>query len=383
MVTAFRTAAQGRRLRIRTAPCCPVARAASAMTLAIAALVAATTACSPESAGGSPAADKSEAAGHDTGRASMARPAVDTSPARIARLVAVLPSANNTEAEAASDSLAAIGPTATAALIPVLEGNDIVARYFAVRAMVEYGPRAASAVPALTAIVERRIYDDRTQDLAVQALGNIGPDAAPAAPAIAALLAAPIHYSDPRYVFTALGRIGPGAASVLPTLVAHLGNAGVPTAVARVGGVGAVGRLEAALVDSAGQVVDVEAWLAEIAVALASLGDEGHAALNRALQAGRPATRAAVIAGYQSLGTSGVPRLAEVLDDGRPCAAEDFTGEPIACSVHAARALERLGTAARPALPALERTMRKSEDAETQDAVRRAMAAVRRDSGTP
>lgn len=349
------------------------------MTFTIAALVGATIACSAERGGGSPAADES----NDTGRVSAERPVVDTSPARIARLVAALPSANNTEAEAASDSLAAIGAAATAALLPVLEGNDIAVRYFAVRAMLEYGPRAAPAVPALTAIVERRVYDDRTQDLAIQALGNIGPAAAPAAPAIAALLAAPIHYSDPRYVFTALGQIGPGAAPVLPTLVAHLGNAGVPSAVARVGGVGAIGRLEAALVDSAGQVVNAEAWLGEIAVALASLGAEGQAALDRALQTGRPATRAAAVAGYESLGAAGVPRLVTVLDDERPCAADYFTAEPTACSVHAARALERLGPAARHALPALERTMRESEDAKTQDAVRRAMAAVRRDPVTP
>ena len=340
-----------------------------------AAVTAGALACSPEAADGRAAT----ASPDDTVRGMAARPPVDTSPQRIARLVASLPSANNTEAEAASASLAAIGPAATAALIPVLAGNDLVSRYHAVLAIVEYGPRAARAVPALTAIVGHRRYDDRTQDLAVRALGNIGPAAAPAASAIAALLDAPMHYSDPGDVFAALGQIGPDAAPVLPTLVAHLAMTGAPTAVGRVGGVAAVGPLETTLVESAGQVADVAAWLEEVAVALASIGAEGQAALDRAFRSDRPATRAAVVAGYQSLGITGVPRLVAVLDDRRPCAADYFTGEPTACSVHAARALEAIGSPARSALPALERTMRESTDAQTQNAIRHAMAALRRE----
>ena len=116
---------------------CPV----SAMCVALLASLAGAIACSPVAADGStrdgdPAVDQA--------RIGAVGIVIDTSARRIARLVQALGSANNREAEAAADSLAAIGPAATAALIPVIQGNDRQARYLAVKAMADEASIAVS-----------------------------------------------------------------------------------------------------------------------------------------------------------------------------------------------------------------------------------------------
>lgn len=338
-------------------------------------LVVVATACSPDTADGR----GTTASPGDTGHATVVRSPVDVSPERVARLVAALPSADNTEAEAASDSLAMIGPAATAALIPVIEGNDLVARYFAVHAMVDYGPGAQAAVPALTRLVAPGRPNDRTHYDAIRALRSIGPAAAPAAPALVALLDVPINAPDSDTVLAALASIGPGARPALPALLPHLPKRGAPAAVARIGGPEALAALERALFTPSWHW-GVKGHLGAVAAALASMGHSGLAVVDRARVADSAKVRAAAIAGYRSLEAEGVSGLVAMLGDARACRFEDFTTEPIPCRSDAARALGEIGPPARSSLPALERAIREADDARTQNAVRRAMADVRGDA---
>ena len=349
---------------------CPV----SAMCVALLASLAGAIACSPVAADGStrdgdPAVDQA--------RIGAVGIVIDTSARRIARLVQALGSANNREAEAAADSLAAIGPAATAALIPVIQGNDRQARYLAVKAMADYGPRASAAVPALTVVVEQREYDDQTVDGAIRALGRIGPAAGAAAPVLARLLDEQIEFPRHEGVYEALSAMGPAAAAALPAVLRNLASRGAPMAAARIGGPEALTALERALLTPGWRGTNVGP--ADIAIAVAAMGDVGLQALERARVADAPSVRSAAIAGYRSSGTAGVSGLVAMLAEPRPCRSEAFSNEPIACAAEAARALAELGPPARAALPALERLLGESPDRRTQNAAREAIASLKKD----
>jgi HEAT repeat protein len=90
----------------------------------------------------------------------------------------------------AAEALASIGPASVPHLIKLLEGNSAIARVGAVSALMQLGPKARDAVPALIeALMDLKDshYQDR-RDFAASTLGLIGSEAKGAIPALAAIV---------------------------------------------------------------------------------------------------------------------------------------------------------------------------------------------------
>ncbi len=118
-------------------------------------------------------------------------------------------------------ALAGIGEDpehAVPALIPMLD--DKVAASSAAKALAVFGPRAASAVDALT----RAVKEGRGGAEPVKALGKLGVAAKPAVPHIVALLGKPPKYMQ-HAALAALADLGPVAAECVPQLTAVVSDA--------------------------------------------------------------------------------------------------------------------------------------------------------------
>jgi HEAT repeat protein len=123
--------------------------------------------------------------------------------------------------EGATKALAQIGSAAVPALITALGDKECAVRQGAANALGQLGPAAAETVPALiTALGDP---DAESREKAAWVLKQIGPAAAKAVPALITALGD--DDKDVRwYAGTALGRTGPAAAEAVPALITALGK---------------------------------------------------------------------------------------------------------------------------------------------------------------
>lgn len=136
-----------------------------------------------------------------------------------------------------AESIGRIEPTAPAAgeavafLEQILWSDDVLARLFAERVLVVFGPAAAPAVPALVMLARRgSIRASPELSSVATALGRIAPGTPGAGPALDALLTlVRAHPEVPgiETVIDALARFGGGASAALPRL-RELAKSGAP-----------------------------------------------------------------------------------------------------------------------------------------------------------
>jgi HEAT repeat protein len=125
----------------------------------------------------------------------------------------------STLAIAFADRLNESGRPAAAALGTVVAGQDTALAQFATRALGNFGPAAADAVPALTARVKNRSQSyDMLAVSSLTVIGRIGSQAADCVPVLIDV----VRSGQSLYVdgaIRALGRIGPRAHDAVPDLV--------------------------------------------------------------------------------------------------------------------------------------------------------------------
>ncbi len=122
----------------------------------------------------------------------------------------------------ATTSLSLFGDSGLPFVCDALLHEDESVRLIAVTSLGEFGPKAETAVPRLTDLIESE-PNSLTRSLAVVTLGKIGPGAATAVPALLRMSEGSDYHAR-SWVLEALGRIGPKAHSAIPTLTAALGD---------------------------------------------------------------------------------------------------------------------------------------------------------------
>ena len=212
--------------------------------------------------------------------------------------------------------LAYCGQPALPVLRNLLADEAWVVRISAIDALAQMGPQAASAVPALAALTQAADKDERYASF--RALGAIG---VPAVPALVEALERPAADANVRYqAVVALSRIGPGAARAVPALLRSMSN-------------------------SCGEV----RWYSVLALGqIGKAAEPAIPALIDALNIDYPnADMRSVLCG--TLGRIGCARP-EVITSLR----QSLQDVDAAVRCQAAKALGRIGPAAREAIPALE-----------------------------
>jgi HEAT repeat protein len=134
---------------------------------------------------------------------------------------------DETASAQASEALAKIGPRSVPFLIKVLEGKKATARVGAVSALMQMGPKAKDAVPALIeALKELKDSHSRDRrDFVASTLGVIGSEAKAAVPALAAILLDKRESPTLRNAcLYALANIGSAAREALPAIREELKN---------------------------------------------------------------------------------------------------------------------------------------------------------------
>ncbi len=124
---------------------------------------------------------------------------------------------SSAESSEVVEDLARLGPPAIPVLIRAITDNDEDdgVRMHAASALVEMGPQAAEATPALIQALKQR--NERVAEWAVLILGEIGPAAKDAVPALIDALKGG-DWDMRCYAAEALGRIGPAAKAAVPAL---------------------------------------------------------------------------------------------------------------------------------------------------------------------
>jgi HEAT repeat protein len=255
--------------------------------------------------------------------------------------------------ETAATTLGAVGagrPDAVAALAAALRDESAKVRHAAAEALARFGPAAAAAVPALTGALNDRQAE--VCSAAVRALGQIGAAAAGTVPAVLALQEH--EYASVRYqAVMALPRLGePGVAEVVRRLREPGRHAYL---------IGALSRC--AWVDPA-IVREVAAILCdrshpERAAAAAALGDfrpaaePTVAALVEALVEDDDALREAAAKALVILTINAKDAVIPLAGAAVPALARAVRNGTYRTRVDSCRALEKLGAAAAPAVPAL------------------------------
>jgi len=303
---------------------------------------------------------------------------------------------------AAAQALGAIGPAAAPAVSALVtrlaDDPDANVRSWSASALGRIGPAAASALPALQkALGEARLAIEAARALAAVA----GPGVA--VPPLLALAEKNERYSG-LTALAALGDLGPRAAAAAPSLVARLTASPAPSAetlpwaitLARIDGSPvAVAHLESALASPelrlsaaealvrAGQAGPATLEVLRVARSSRRARERGRAAalLAQALPSD-PEARGALLATLAEVDSQAVGEAVRVLAQG-PVPAEAAPAlTALLASVEtwerrgAAQALGRLGTAGRPALPALRRLLF-ADDAEARAMALVAIEAVR------
>jgi HEAT repeat protein len=253
--------------------------------------------------------------------------------------------------ERAAEALGHIGPGAAAAVPALTEATRdeaLAVAGTAVHALACIGPAARAAVPRLLELLADRRADDALRFSAAEALPEIAGDD----PAVVSALVAALGDGDVQgAVLESLGRIGPAAKGAVPKLIALYEGAGSHWHLRR-------------------DVIEV----------LGKIGPAAKAAmplLERALRAREVRVRYAAAVALGLMGPSGraaVPVLVEALQDSADAWWWEMEGED------ALRALECLGRAAGPALPALEEALAAEDDDERRRLYRRTIARIRRDA---
>jgi HEAT repeat protein len=199
-------------------------------------------------------------------------------PARAAgaALVAALRDPHPTVRKVAVQSISKLAPDVPGAVPALVE---LFPEEEAVRAVAEFGPAGADAVPELIALLDHP--DPAVRRNACRTLGRIGEAAKSAVPALTARL------SDPEppvreYAAKALGWIGPPAASAIPALVKQLAD---PEPAARVGAVQALGDLGPA---AKGDLAKVQALKADPDKTVQAAAERAERLIDPRLSKGTP-----------------------------------------------------------------------------------------------
>jgi HEAT repeat protein len=338
----------------------------------------------------------------------------------------------------AASSLAAIGAAAVPALSASLEGETEEERVSAARGLERMGAAAAPAVPALVHALKDSKY--RVREQAASALGAIGPAAGAAIPSLLSALKDPAFgqrepregeivwvfngpaecYDARREAALALGRIAAGAPEVVVVLAETLEDPNWCVALAAVRALETMGPAAGAVAPRLAVLIDRWLWDAtlgdrragharEVIEALVAVGSdrpEVLGALRKAL-AGKDEVSIAAAEALSRLGNPSseqasaliaalaspveeaswpvmpvddhdlVRALAKIGPEAVPPLVRALASEQPRLRRGAARALVEMGSAAREALPALQRLIADS-DAETRWAALSALA-----TGTP
>jgi HEAT repeat protein len=214
------------------------------------------------------------------------------------------------------------------------------------------GPDARAAVPAL---IEAAKGKDRA---AIEALGQIGPDAAAAVPVLTELL------KDSRlqfYAAPALARIGgAGATALVAALRDKDARYAAREALGR-GGRGVVAALAAGIGDAD---PEIRTAVLQILSEIGPLAAGAAPALLKSVEAGDDASRQ-VLEALGQMGAAAIPAL----NDG-------LTNPSAKVRMVAVQGLMRLGSAGKPALPALRRIVRGDSDEAVKNAAADALRAI-------
>ncbi|MBL7133421.1 MAG: DUF1287 domain-containing protein [Phycisphaerae bacterium] len=219
------------------------------------------------------------------------------------------------------EDLARLGPPAIPVLIRAITDNDEDerVRMHAASALVEMGPQAAEATPALIQALKQR--NEPVAKWAAQVLGEIGPAAKDAVPALIDALKGG-DWEMRCCAAEALGRIGPGAKAAVPALIDVLKGGDWDVRYYAAGALGRIGpaakaavpALEEALKDKDGNV----RYAAAAALARLGLPDRGLPVLIALLKG-----KSSILGKYaaMALGEIGapakaaIPALKEALED--------------------------------------------------------------------
>ncbi len=295
-------------------------------------------------------------------------------------LLLVIPLVAQANAPSSSDARAA-HPAATSAQhwTDQLAAADFRDRWYAAYMLGALGPDAASAVPALHKVLEKKVEHEYVRGMAAWALGRIGPAAEPEIPLLADTMHSRGHLAVRRASVESLGNFAATAKPVVPELVKLLADDDATT---RVNTAVALWKIDRhpkavpALLEMLRNGASPEPYLA--ATALGQMQPEAAAVapgLIAALHSSDGDVRRAAARSLGQLGKAAFPALgqAKALEDPDPEArrlvieALAWMGpqavNPLIAALKdksaevrraAARALGNLGADAHSALPALE-----------------------------
>lgn len=244
-------------------------------------------------------------------------------------------------------SLRSVDPEAITPLIEALKVEHGVVRRSAAQALMEMGPKAKDAMPALAEVLKSD-PDDDVRCTAALALGSMGPEAIPALTEV--LQDTGVRYSRVRVAaVNALGNMGPVA---IPALTPVLKNKDVRNWDVRVAAVHAIGNMGPEAIPVLTDVLRSEKdkeFLPRVAYALSSIGPEALPALTDELKNEQTNVRVAAIDAVGNIGPDAILALIDALRDDAPIVRR-----------RAVASLNQMGNEATLATPALNDVLKEA-----------------------